>query len=58
MTNTAGILEIGMLVFREGLECILVLAAITASMTGSAEEYQRPVTAGVGITFAAIPSTW
>ena len=28
-------LDIGILVFREGLECILVLAAITASMTGS-----------------------
>jgi len=32
---TAAFLDIGVLVFREGLECILVLAAITASMTGS-----------------------
>ena len=29
------VLDIGILVFREGLECILVLAAITASMTGT-----------------------
>jgi hypothetical protein len=32
---TVAFLDIGVLVFREGLECILVLAAITASMTGS-----------------------
>jgi high-affinity iron transporter len=47
-----------MLVFREGLECILVLAAITASMTGSKEEYQRPVAVGVEIAFAATLITW
>jgi hypothetical protein len=28
-------IEIGVLVFREGLDCFLVVAAITASMTGS-----------------------
>ncbi|MEY2503774.1 MAG: high-affinity iron transporter, partial [Verrucomicrobiota bacterium] len=32
---TVAFLDIGVLVFREGLECILVLAAITASMTGT-----------------------
>ena len=31
---TVAFLDIGVLVFREGLECILVLAAITASMIG------------------------
>src|SRR5207253_6990687 len=34
---TVASLDIGVLVFREGLECILVLAAITASMTRSEE---------------------
>ena len=29
---TVALLDIGVLVFREGLECILVLAAITASV--------------------------
>ena len=29
--SPAGITDIGVLVFREGLECILVLAAITAA---------------------------
>src|SRR5438034_149269 len=34
-SQTVAFLDIGILVFREGLECILVLAAITASMTGA-----------------------
>ena len=34
---TVAFLDIGILVFREGLECILVLAAITASMTNPAK---------------------
>jgi high-affinity iron transporter len=52
------VLNIGVLVFREGLECVLVLAAITASMTGPQREYQRPVTVGVGIGFLATLVTW
>jgi high-affinity iron transporter len=52
------VLDIGVLVFREGLECILVLAAVTASLTGSAQKYQRSVSAGVGIGFAATLLTW
>src|SRR5450631_708859 len=31
---TVAVFDIGVLVFREGLECILVIAAITASMVG------------------------
>jgi high-affinity iron transporter len=57
-SQTAAVLKIGILVFREGLECVLVLAAITASMTGSEEEYQRPVTIGAGVGFAATLVTW
>lgn len=52
------VLGIGVLVFREGLECILVLAAITASMVGSSARYQRPIAAGVGIAFLATLLTW
>lgn len=51
-------LDIAVLVFREGLECILVLAAITASMKGSTESYQRPVAAGAALAFAATIITW
>src|ERR1700704_5684520 len=39
-TATVASLDIGVLVFREGLECILVLAAVTASMTGSRPGYR------------------
>ncbi len=55
---TGAFLDIGVLVFREGLECILVLAAITASMTGSDQSYRRPVAAGAGIAFVATLITW
>ncbi len=57
-SSPAGILDIAILVFREGLECILVLSAITASMVKSGEPYQRPVAAGVVIGFVATLITW
>ena len=55
---TVAFLDIGVLVFREGLECILVLAAITASMTGARQSHRRPVALGAGIAFAATLVTW
>ena len=55
---TAAFLDIGVLVFREGLECILVLAAITASMTGRKQPHRRPVAVGAGIAFVATLITW
>src|SRR6266568_1515120 len=57
-TPTVAFLDIGVLVFREGLECILVLAAITASMTGTKRAYRRPVGAGAGMAFVATLITW
>src|ERR1700731_1490394 len=51
-------MDIGVLVFREGLECILVLAAITASMTGSDQAHRRPVAIGAGMAFVATLVTW
>jgi high-affinity iron transporter len=51
-------LDIGILVFREGLECILVLAAITASMTGAKRQYRQPVALGAGLAFVASLITW
>jgi len=56
--STVKALDIAVLVFREGLECILVLAAITASMKGSTQSYQRPVAVGAGLAFAATLATW
>jgi len=55
---TVALFDIGVLVFREGLECILVLSAITASMVGAQRSFQRPVAAGAGIGFAATIITW
>jgi high-affinity iron transporter len=52
------ILDIGILVFREGLECILVLSAITASMVGAAQIHRRPIAVGAGIGFLATVATW
>jgi high-affinity iron transporter len=40
------------------LECILVLAAITASMTGNKLAHRRPVALGAGIAFGATLITW
>lgn len=58
ISPAAALLNIAVLVFREGLECILVLSAITASMTGKKESHRRPVMAGAGIAFIATIITW
>ena len=55
---TVAALDIGVLVFREGLECILVLAAITATMTGPKRAHRKPVAAGAGVAFIATLITW
>ena len=55
-SKTVAVLDIGVLVFREGLECILVLSAITASMVGDRRVHRvrraalraRPDRAGPG----------
>src|SRR3954465_13601540 len=55
---TVAFLDIAVLVFREGLECILVLAAVTASMTGTKQAHRRPVPIGAGFGFGATLLTW
>jgi high-affinity iron transporter len=57
-TPTVAFLDIGVLVFREGLECILVLTAVTASMTEKKRVYRRPVAAGAGFALVASLITW
>lgn len=54
----SAVVDIGVLVFREGLECILVLAAITASMVGASRSYRRPIGVGVLVAFLATLLTW
>src|SRR3954465_15555987 len=54
----ARVLDIAVLVFREGLECILVLSAITANMVGERRAFQRPVGVGAGLAVIATLVTW
>jgi len=58
MSRTSAIVDSAVLVFREGLECILVLAAITASLRGGNTGYRRPITAGALLGLAASVATW
>jgi high-affinity iron transporter len=54
----AAVLDTGILVFREGLEAILVLAALTASAARTEEGNWQPVALGAGISFLATVATW
>jgi high-affinity iron transporter len=59
LSATAMILSAGILVFREGLEAILVLAAVTAGMTrGRQKDYLRAVPLGGVAAFLATIATW
>src|SRR4051812_27018772 len=48
----------GMIVFREGLEAVLIFAAVTASFRGANTARRRPVTFGALTAFAAAVATW
>ena len=52
VTNTA------LLVFREGLEAVLVLAAFTASFVGANRRLRRPVAVGAALALLASVATW
>ena len=52
------ILDVAVLVFREGLECVLVLSAITAGMVGRDSIHRKPIAGGVGVGFLATVATW
>jgi high-affinity iron transporter len=56
--RTSAVLDSGVLVFREGLETILVLAAITASFLGSDRAYRKPIAVGGGLALLAAVGTW
>jgi high-affinity iron transporter len=58
LSDGAVIVDSGLLVFREGLETILVLAAVTASMVGGNAAYRRPIAGGAAVGFAATVATW
>lgn len=48
----------GIIVFREGLEAVVILAALTASMVGLYAKFRRPVVLGVVLAFVATAVTW
>lgn len=52
------VLDIAALVFREGIECVVVLTAITASLRGSNRSYRGPIGVGVAVGAVATLITW
>jgi high-affinity iron transporter len=52
VTNSA------VIVFREGLEAVLILAALMASLVGAQRRFRRPLLAGVGLALVASALTW
>jgi high-affinity iron transporter len=58
LSRTTAVIDSAVLVFREGLETILVLAAITASFLGGNRVYRRPVAIGGAIALVASVGTW
>ena len=58
VSRTSVVIDSGVLVFREGLETILVLAAITASFLGGNRALRKPVAIGGGVALLASVATW
>ncbi len=58
MSPATATINSGVLVFREGLETILVLAAIIASFLGANRAYRKPVAAGGVLALLAAVGTW
>jgi high-affinity iron transporter len=58
LSRTTAVIDSAVLVFREGLETILVLAAITASFLGGNAIYRRPVAIGGAVALVASVATW
>ena len=52
VTNSA------IIVFREGLEAVLILAALMASLVGGQRRFRRPLLVGVGFALVASVVTW
>ena len=57
-STTAVISNSAIVVFREGLEAVLILAALMASMVGANRKYRRPLLVGVAVAFVASALTW
>jgi high-affinity iron transporter len=58
LSHRAVVMNTGLLVFREGLEAILVLSAIIATFVGKNMPYRKPVAVGAGLALVASLATW
>src|SRR4029079_4273528 len=56
--HATGVATPATIVSREGLEAVLIFAAVTASFLGANKARRRPVVAGAGVAFAASVLTW
>lgn len=58
LSHTAMAFSSGVLVFREGLEAVLVLAVVTSGLIRSRQDYWRSVLVGAAAAFLATIATW
>jgi high-affinity iron transporter len=58
LSHTSVVVDSGILVLREGLETILVLAVLTASMRGADSRFRKPLGLGGVAALAAAVATW
>jgi high-affinity iron transporter len=58
LSPLVAVLDIAALVFREGIECVVVITAVTASLRGSNSSYRKPIGAGVALGAVATLITW
>jgi high-affinity iron transporter len=58
LSHGAVVIDSALLVFREGLEAVLVLAAFTASFVGANRALRKPVAGGASIALGASVVTW
>ena len=57
-THAVVVVNSSIIVFREGLEAILIFAAVTASMLGAQRRLRKPVVGGAAVAFVATVATW
>src|SRR3954452_21948730 len=57
-SHGTAVVNSAIIVFREGLEAVLIFAAITASLLGANARRRRPVVMGAAVAFAASVLAW
>jgi high-affinity iron transporter len=57
-SHGAVVFNSSMIVFREGLEAVLIFAAVSASLLGANASKRRPMAAGAAVAFLVTVATW